>query len=1023
MTRTQAYWRLTLILLVYFALSLAHSLWLPLAQAPDEIDHFRYTLFIAQHSRLPLSYEERETAGNKAYLPALYHSLNAALVGWSSSDVPPLLKFVFQSPRSDLVQALFHTQYFLNTEDEFAPYRGNVLMWHLGRGVSIVLALGVIVVSFFTALEIFPKKYNLALVAAAITAFVPTFIFITSSISYEVLVALLTGLYFPVLVKIVKRDAQPTAWPWGRYILLGLLLGLSVTVKYAAVILPVQVMAVVAYLAWRRGWGWWGWFKRVVLTGLAAMVASSWWFIFLMVNFNQIDQYGLVVGLLKPVIAGGTDTSQNVTAFFLTGGKIGYAGGFNPPPFSAWVWRTFESFWVEKIGYYPLGVVPHLLMGLVCLVAVLGLVKTWQRRPASRIWIGLLVSHFLFFLVFPFLRYIFQGELSHTAQGRHVLFPVATAFPLLLIYGWQSLSIRAQRWLALALVGGLVGWSLAQLVHVTACCTAPLPIRTTSEATPNIPHRLDQPFGPHLVLLGHDTQLAPETGALRIRLYWQSPTYPDEDYLMTVTLVQDGEPKLQWEAYPTNGRYPTRIWENWETIRDDLELPLFNLPPGDYEVQLQLRGAYQTLPVNGGDTLVLGRITIPPIAAPAPTVPLSISVDGREVVRGLTLWQTDAYQKLDQLEYRPRMAIPFVWQGQTGPTEQVKWLLVADDGQAYPARQASLQFEYFMVGPDFQPGPYRLRAEVWRDGAVIASQETAPLLTVFNKQPRLMEPPPVPYPFEANFANRIKLLGYDLPLRSLTPGQGIPITLYWQGLRTMEHDYTFFIKLLDDRRQQWSSRDRYAKDGYKTTHWLENEVVVDSFELPTDPAMPAGIYWLNVGLYLGLDQSTIPLPLMAGDQPGEVTSVTFGPVKIGGPPPGIVVTDASPEHSLDAELGNAIRLLGYDVGQSQETLTLKLYWQSIAPLATDQTVFLHVRNQNGEVVAQVDRPPTGEVYPTSLWEPGEIIPDEIQLALPASLPPGDYTIATGMYNFATGARLPVAGSTDDSIILFVVEGQ
>ena len=1018
MTRSQGFQRLALVLLVYGLLSFAHTIWLPLGQAPDEVDHFLYTRFIAQHGRLPLNYEERETAGKKAYLPALYHSISGALVGWSDSDAPPILKLIRQSPRFDLIRALFHTESLINTEDELAPYRGVVLMWHLGRMVSIIWGLGVIVTTFLTTLEIFPGNYRLAVISAAIIAFVPTFIFISSSISYEPLVAFITGLYFWVLIKIVKGDTRLSEYVW-----LGLLMGLSVTVKYVTVILPIQVVLVVAYLAWRHGWGWWGWLKRVAITGAAAMLASSWWFLFLVINFNEIAEQGLIVGLIKPVIAGGTDTTQNYTAFLLTGGQIGSGGVINPPSFSAWVRQIFQSFWAEQIGSYPLEPIALLFIGLVCLAAAIGLIRTWQGYPGKRTWIALLVLHTLFFLVFPFLRYLVQGELSHTAQGRHVLFPIATVLPILIIYGWQSwFSPKAQQKFALIIIGGLACWSLVQFIHVARCCTSPLPVHTTPDILTQIPRRLDQAFGNHLVLLGYDLQIRRETGALNINLYWQSPTYPDEDYLLEVNLVQNGATKLNWLAYPTNGRYPTRVWESWETIIDNITFPLGGLSPGDYQVQLQLHNAQGPLPVNGTDRLVLDKITIPDqLALSESDVALPVSIDGREVVRGLSLWQTGAYRKLNQLEYQPRMAIPFVWQGQPDPNEQVKWLLVDNDGQVYPARKASTYFEYFVVGPEWKPGDYRLRAEVWRDEGVIASQETAPLVAIFNKQPRLIEPPPIPHPLEANFANRVKLLGYDLPARSVVPGQGIPVTLYWQGLRTMEHNYTFFTKLLDSQQQQWAGIDRFARDGYKTTHWLENEVVIDRFELLTDPQTPDGIYWLDVGLYFGVNQTAVSLPLVVNGQPGDLTSVTFGPVKIGGPPPGIVVSSASPQHLIEVELGDVIRLRGYDIARQEKALALKLYWESLVALDSNQTVFVHVRNRAGETIAQMDRPPVNGVYPTSLWAPGEIIPDELVIPLPDNLPPDNYSVVVGMYDYATGLRLPIAESADNSATLLAMQ--
>jgi hypothetical protein len=264
-------------------------------------------------------------------------------------------------------------------------------------------------------------------------------------------------------------------------------------------------------------------------------------------------------------------------------------------------------------------------------------------------------------------------------------------------------------------------------------------------------------------------------------------------------------------------------------------------------------------------------------------------------------------------------------------------------------------------------------------------------------------------------------MGYDLPVRFLPSGQGVPLTLYWQGLRTMGKSYTVFTKLLDDEQQVWGSAERLPADGKDTRLWLENEIVIDAFELPVDPNAPDGIYWLNVGLYEEMDGAAVSLPLVAAGQTTDVTSVTFGPVKIGGPPPGVVLSDPTPTFSVDENLGDVIQLRGYDLSQTEQYLSLTLYWKSLAQTDTDYTVFVHVRNQADETVAQMDQPPAAGAYPTSLWTPGETIRADFQIPLPQDLPPGQYDIVVGMYDFATGARLPVENSIDNSLTLSTIE--
>jgi len=1017
MTRSQAYRRLGLVILLYTALGLANAFWLPFHQAADELAHFQYARFIAKTGHLPLTLAERDEAGYKSYQPPLYHALVALLVGWSHSDAPPRLKFVWESPRYELARELLDTKRLANTEDELPPYRGDVLLWRLGRLVSLVIGWGVIGVSFFTALEFFSGRYRLALLAAAITAFVPAFIFYSSVLSYESLLALIVGLFFWLLVRIIKGDTRQR-----NFIGLGVLLGLAITAKYVALTLPLEVVAGLGYLAWQRGWGWQRWFWQTALVAVVTLLASGWWFLFLAVNFNQVEKLGPVMGLLQPIIAGGGDTTSNYIAFTLTEGEIGQVKSADivAEPLSGWVVQMFRTFWQEPVGaVYPLGWVAAGLFSLVCGLALVGWGQNWRRSAVNRGWVGLFSLHLLIFLVLPFIRFMVQGRLAQTAQGRHLLFAVITVLPVMLLWGWQAwLPVGLRRLVAVATVTLLAVASLMQIFQeIVVYKSFYLPVQTTAAAPP-VRSLLDIFFGEHLHLVAAQAETLPTDNALRLRLYWQSPSYAGEDYRRRIQLERDGVTYLDWLTYPVDGRYPTRIWEQWETIRDELRLPLADLPAGEYQVKLQLVGQQGPLPVENTNTITIATVTAPLVAPSPPDIRLPLQVEGRPVVVGASLWQADQRHTLGLPVYLPRMAIPVVWQGQPAPTERVQWLLVAANGQVYPAQTVAPHVSLFTVGPDWLPGDYRLRAEVWRDNQVAASQETGPVVTIKNERPRHTTPPPLAHPLTANFANQIGLLGYDLPSRILTTGELLPVTLVWQGLRTTDQSYTVFAKLLDRAGQAWGSAERLPADGYPTDYWLENEVVVDGFALPVNPATPPGVYWLNFGWYQKIDRQAQSLPLLQNGQPTGQTSLTIGPVKVGGPPPGVVVAHATPANPVGVNLGESIRLLGFDpVTQNSQAVHLKLYWQALAQPPSDFTVFVHLRKVNGDTVAQIDRLPVNGDYPTSVWSAGEIVPDAITLPLPADLPPGKYTLVAGMYEFASGQRLPVADSPDNSVKL------
>jgi hypothetical protein len=105
------------------------------------------------------------------------------------------------------------------------------------------------------------------------------------------------------------------------------------------------------------------------------------------------------------------------------------------------------------------------------------------------------------------------------------------------------------------------------------------------------------------------------------------------------------------------------------------------------------------------------------------------------------------------------------------------------------------------------------------------------------------------------------------------------------------------------------------------------------------------------------------------------------------------------------------------------SLVVTLHWQALQPVDKPYTVFLQLLNEQGEVVAGWDQQPFGGLYPTSLWSPGELIADTIQLPLPEDgLSPGKYRLITGFYDFETGQRLTTVGGGDfTQLTEFVVE--
>lgn len=121
--------------------------------------------------------------------------------------------------------------------------------------------------------------------------------------------------------------------------------------------------------------------------------------------------------------------------------------------------------------------------------------------------------------------------------------------------------------------------------------------------------------------------------------------------------------------------------------------------------------------------------------------------------------------------------------------------------------------------------------------------------------------------------------------------------------------------------------------------------------------------------------------------------------------------DVEPPRALMARFGDSIELEGFDLPNASASpggiMRLVLYWRALGDVSADYQVFVHL-SESPDVppIAQQDGAPGGGLDPTSAWRSGEQHVDPHGIALPTSLPPGQYYLLVGLYDPLTGARLP-----------------
>ncbi len=266
---------------------------------------------------------------------------------------------------------------------------------------------------------------------------------------------------------------------------------------------------------------------------------------------------------------------------------------------------------------------------------------------------------------------------------------------------------------------------------------------------------------------------------------------------------------------------------------------------------------------------------------------------------------------------------------------------------------------------------------------------------------RLSDDASVPRNARIFYDDKIELIGYDLPQKSVAPNSELPITLYWRSPARLAEDFSVGIALVDADGKKVGQWDAYPGNGlYPTRLWQPGEVIVDKYRVPVaaDARAPQ-VARVEVALYR---KATLQ-NLAPRDSQGRAITPSIARFKIAGQ------ARVAVENPVEYLFGEQIALVGYAMQNDSSNLRVKLFWRARAVIPEDYTVFVHVVDTNGKLIVQADSQPQRGAYPTFFWDAGELVADEHLIALPRDLPRGDYAVRVGLYRASDGARLPVRG--------------
>jgi hypothetical protein len=116
---------------------------------------------------------------------------------------------------------------------------------------------------------------------------------------------------------------------------------------------------------------------------------------------------------------------------------------------------------------------------------------------------------------------------------------------------------------------------------------------------------------------------------------------------------------------------------------------------------------------------------------------------------------------------------------------------------------------------------------------------------------------------------------------------------------------------------------------------------------------------------------------------------------------GARIPDA-PQYEMKAAFSEPVRAVGYNVDSRRISidtpLRFGLYLEATGPITGNYQIFTHLVAADGTLIAQADHIAGADSYPTSLWQPGNLLYNRFEIQLPAGTPPGEYRVLVGLYD-------------------------
>jgi hypothetical protein len=566
------------LLLVHAVLTVFYSLTTPLWESYDEPGHYTYARYLAQHAALP-PLDVKLSDFNETHQPPLYYILAAIPIALVDT--------------SDNVQPMYtaggRTWVVADDKADTFPYRGTALALRLSRMVSMLISTLSVALTYAIVRTALPSRPDVALLATALHALWPLFLFLGGTVTNDIGMALFGSLTLLFVVRLWVAPGRRSRRK--DYLGLALSLACAIATKDTAVSLILFVMlAVVGLLVRdrlaRRPAPWLGWLElsyfvlpllTLVLAGGVLTQGRLFRQFQIISNVGSATATAVTSAVHSSISVNTSGADSSVSIGESAGG--GFLHGVIERIQSPLQWEIMSRSLLAGFSWGTLQIPSNwfdAVWGAVVLAAV-GLLLALLRPRAPRSRTRLMLLLWLLCAVC-----VYMGPVVRGVYAGRFLFSGFSALMALFALGLLSLPrllARAAGGYALTVVS-MVALLSPWLVMAPAYQR---PSLLDAQAMPDgiqipTPVTYRDANGGAIRLLGyaHPYHHTMRGGDAIITLYWRAESTVRRDQGLRIEMFTTRGESLQtsYRATPGNNNFPTSHWQPGDTFSETYHLPL-----------------------------------------------------------------------------------------------------------------------------------------------------------------------------------------------------------------------------------------------------------------------------------------------------------------------------------------------------------------------------------------------------------------------------------------------------------------